>query len=82
MSADYDYATEGTSRPEPCCRNLCAKSLYYRADERPGMIHPSDTMDYWCGVSGSDLGPDGGVAAHGSCQSGRPCFEPEEGSLA
>ena len=63
--------------PAPCCRQLRCKSLYYRADERPGLLHPSGVMDYWCGLTNVDLGPDGHAAGHSRCQPGRSCFQGE-----
>jgi len=60
----------------PCCVQLRCKSMYYRADERPGLLHWSNSMGYWCNASGDRLGPDGHVAMHPRCQSGRECFSP------
>lgn len=65
-----------SKRPRPCCLFLRAKSMYYRCDERPGMIHASTTMTYWCAQSGEDVGPDDAVANHARCQEGRGCFTP------
>jgi hypothetical protein len=59
--------------PEPCCSHLRCKSMYHRSDERPGMLHPSDAMDYWCHHTNAKAGPDGAAATHSACQSARAC---------
>jgi len=67
-------ADDAISKPEPCCVELRCKSLTYRADERPGLVHPSTTMTYWCAQTGTDDGPDREVVDHGACQAPRGCF--------
>lgn len=61
--------------PKPCCVHLRCKSMYYQADERPGKLHVEDEMGYWCGHTNADLGPDGKVTLHHTCQQGRGCYE-------
>src|SRR5688572_3208923 len=63
------------SEPSPCCANLRCKSMFYRADERPGLLHNEEAMGYWCNLSGGQVGPDKKVALHKLCQAGRGCFE-------
>lgn len=65
---------EENSKPKPCCVHLRCKSMYYRDDERPGLLHVDEAMGFWCGVTNDDLGPDKHAATHKACQSGRPCF--------
>lgn len=61
--------------PKPCCKQLRCKSMMYRPDERPGVLHDEEQMGYWCGKTNDDLGPDDGLASHRRCQPGRGCFE-------
>lgn len=61
------------SIPVPCCRNLRCKSMFYRADERPGLLHASTTMSYWCHCTNDHLGPDEKPVGHPACQEGRSC---------
>lgn len=65
---------DAMSQPTPCCLELRCKSLTYRADERPGMVHASETMTYWCALTSTDDGPDRELVEHGACQPGRACF--------
>jgi len=44
--------------PTPCCAKLRCKSMYFRADERPGMLHHEEAMDYWCSDTNGNRGPD------------------------
>jgi hypothetical protein len=60
--------------PQPCCVRLCSKSMTYRPDERPGLLHTSDTQLYWCNVTMDPLGPDDGHAHPKRCQPGRSCY--------
>lgn len=62
-------------RTASCCANLRCKSMYYLANERPGLLHDEPEMGYWCLVTSTDLGPDGKAATHKACQGGRGCFE-------
>lgn len=62
--------------PKPCCANLRCKSMYCRADERPGLLHASETMTYWCALTNDHDGPDNALAKHDRCQSGRGCYLP------
>ncbi|MEQ8819558.1 MAG: hypothetical protein RLY93_04890 [Sumerlaeia bacterium] len=61
--------------PTSCCVHLRCKSMYYRADERPGLLHKEEQMGYWCDKTVDDLGPDEGLATHRGCQPGRGCYE-------
>lgn len=61
--------------PEPCCALLRCKSMTYRSDERPGLLHPSDAMDYWCSLTNANAGPDGETTHHRACQPGRDCHK-------
>jgi hypothetical protein len=63
--------------PQPCCVRLCCKSMMYRPDERPGLLHTSDTQLYWCNITMDPLGPDDGQAHPQQCQPGRPCYTAE-----
>jgi hypothetical protein len=63
----------------PCCTELRCKSMYYRSDERPGMLHHEDAMGYWCSRTNEPMGPDASVARHADCQPGRGCFKPPVG---
>lgn len=64
--------------PQTCCVHLRCKSMYYRPDERPGLLHLSDTQVYWCGRTLDRTGPDERVATPPDCQSSRSCFAAEE----
>lgn len=63
------------SQPRPCCLHLRCKSMYYRADERPGFLHVNRAMGYWCQHTNEKLGPDETLAEPAECQSGRTCYE-------
>jgi len=62
--------------PQPCCANLRCKSMTYREDERPGLLHVEDAMGYWCLLTNVPLGPDDDVASHRDCQPARECHKP------
>lgn len=64
--------------PAPCCVRLCCKSMTYRDDERPGMLHFSDTQTYWCNITMDPEGPDRRHADPRVCQPGRGCFVADE----
>ena len=64
--------------PQPCCVRLACKSMTYRDDERPGLLHYSDTQPYWCIVTMDPCGPDERDANPKLCQPGRDCFRAEE----
>jgi hypothetical protein len=64
--------------PRPCCVRLCCKSMSYRPDERPGLLHWSDTQTYWCNVTMDPLGADGAETNPKLCQPGRGCYCAEE----
>ncbi len=64
------------TEPTPCCVHLRCKSLHIRSDERPGMIHHEEAMDYWCSRTSRNVGPDRDDVVHPLCQAGRACFEP------
>ncbi len=59
--------------PTPCCVHLRSKTMFCRADERPGLLHASDAITYWCHLTNEDLGPDERAASHAACQPGRSC---------
>jgi hypothetical protein len=52
--------------------------MYYRDDERPGLLHFSDTQTYWCNVTMDPEGPDRRHADPRICQPGRDCYRAEE----
>ncbi len=58
-----------------CCTHLRCKSLYYSGIERPGLLHESDAMTYWCNETQESVGCDGGDTDPFVCQSGRDCCE-------
>jgi hypothetical protein len=60
--------------PQPCCVRLSCKSMSYRPDERPGLLHFSDTQLYWCNVTMDPVGPDEGHASPKLCQPARSCY--------
>jgi len=62
------------AEPTPCCAKLRCKSMYFRADERPGMLHHEEAMDYWCEDTNASRGPDRRDVLHPLCQPGRGCF--------
>jgi hypothetical protein len=64
--------------PKPCCIHLRMNSMYYRDDERPGLLHNEEAMGYWCNQTNTASGPDDKAAAHDLCQSGRACFNCHE----
>ncbi|NUP88769.1 MAG: hypothetical protein HUU25_02980 [Candidatus Sumerlaeia bacterium] len=61
--------------PAPCCVHLRCKAIYYRGDERPGLLRWTNSVGYWCLKTSDGVGPDGHVARHPNCQQGRGCFE-------
>lgn len=61
--------------PLPCCGQLRCKTMYYRADERPGKIHESDTAMHWCLLTQQPVGPDNQDAKPSLCQQGRGCYQ-------
>ncbi len=62
-------------QPLPCCVQLRCKSMYYRADERPGLLHNDESIGYWCAETNADLGPDNTATSHRTCQPGRACYK-------
>lgn len=58
-----------------CCQSLRCKSIYYSGVERPGLLHISDVMSYWCNHTQQNVGPDGFEALPEACQRGRGCCE-------
>jgi hypothetical protein len=64
--------------PMPCCVRLACKSMTYRPDERPGLLHLSDTQTYWCDATLSPVGPDARAANPRVCQPGRECYRADE----
>lgn len=77
MDMEYDPENaEAQAPPRPCCVNLRCKSLTYREDERPGLLHVEFGMGYWCCLTNTQSGPDGALVNHARCQQGRECFKP------
>lgn len=74
---DSDPRNGSGSDPRPCCVHLRCKSMYYRPDERPGLLHSSDRQVYWCGQTLEPLGPDDQSVAPSLCGAARGCFEEE-----
>jgi hypothetical protein len=68
---------ESSLPPMRCCTRLACKSMTYRVDERPGLLHFSDTQIYWCNLTLEPVGPDDGAATPKVCQPGRVCFQAE-----
>jgi hypothetical protein len=64
--------------PMRCCTRLACKSMTYRPDERPGLLHFSDTQLYWCNITLDPLGPDAHAANPKLCQPGRECFQADD----
>lgn len=64
-----------------CCQHLRCKSLYYSGVERPGLLHLSDAMTYWCNHTQIVTGCDGRDAHPEACQAGRGCCEMETFTL-
>ena len=58
-----------------CCVHLRCKSLYDSGLERPGLLHLSNTMTYWCNHTQEALGCDHEAANPLTCQPGRRCCE-------
>jgi hypothetical protein len=69
---------ESSIPPQSCCVRLCCKSMMYRPDERPGLLHFSDTQTYWCRETMDPQGPDAVDANPKLCQPGRGCFSSDE----
>ena len=76
--ANSPSLTESSLPPTPCCVRLACKSMTYRPDERPGLLHFSDTQLYWCNITLDPLGPDAHAANPKLCQPGRSCFRADE----
>jgi hypothetical protein len=68
---------DSSTPPIRCCVRLACKSMTYRPDERPGLLHFSDTQTYWCIVTLDPVGPDDRNANPHVCQPGRECFRVE-----
>jgi hypothetical protein len=58
-----------------CCIHLRCKSMYYTGVEKPGLLHDSGQMTYWCNLTQESMGCDGGDCTPGHCQPGRSCCE-------
>jgi hypothetical protein len=65
------------SEPMKCCTKLRCKSMYYRPDERPGLLHESNVMPHYCAKTQANWGPDDQEAKPSRCQPGRACYEGE-----
>lgn len=76
--SEFKSPNESATAPQPCCILLRCKSMYYRPDERPGLLHYSDTQNYWCSQTLERSGPDGDSATPPLCDSSRGCFRAEE----
>jgi hypothetical protein len=70
---------ESATKPVDCCTRLRCKSMYYRDDERPGRLHVSDAMTYWCSQTMDPQGPDGEHTSPLRCQPNRSCFAGDGG---
>ena len=57
------------------CSQLRCKSMFYSATERPGLVHESDVLSYWCEHTQQTTGCDGRFVGTAECQPGRSCFE-------
>jgi hypothetical protein len=75
---EFKSPNESALPPQNCCIHLRCKSMYYRPDERPGLLHFSDTQNYWCSQTLERSGPDGESATPPMCGSSRGCFQAEE----
>ena len=69
---------DSSTPPMACCVRLCCKSMSYRPDERPGLLHTSDTQLYWCNITMDPLGPDKAIATPKVCQPTRACYVADE----
>jgi hypothetical protein len=65
------------THPIACCEHLRGKTMYYREDERPGLMRDSDAITHYCLKTMEITGPDEAVARPTRCQPGRPCYERE-----
>ena len=72
--ANSPSLNDSSAPPRSCCVRLRCKSMYYRADERPGKLHTSDTQWYWCTLTQDPDGPDNLEATPHACQPGRGCY--------
>jgi hypothetical protein len=52
--------------------------MTYRDDERPGLLHFSDTQIYWCDITLDPAGPDDKAANPKVCQPGRACYRGDD----
>lgn len=77
-SSAYRSPNESATEPQPCCTRLRCKSMYYRPDERPGLLHYSDTHHYWCSCTHERTGPDDGDATPLVCLPNRECFRDDD----
>jgi hypothetical protein len=57
------------------CVHLRCKSMYYSGLERPGVVHLSEAMTYWCNHTQEAAGCDRGDAHPLTCQKGRACCD-------
>ena len=57
------------------CIHLRCKSMYYSETERPGLLHSSDVMAYWCDQTNQSIGCDCGGVSPEECQPGRNCHD-------
>lgn len=58
-----------------CCVELRCKSMYYSGVERPGLLHDSSQMLYWCNRTQEGIGCDDGDVSPQDCQPGRRCCQ-------
>ncbi len=59
-----------------CCVHVRCKTMYYSGVERPGLVHESGVLTYWCNLTQrTGFGKDGGDVAPSICQPGRSCCE-------
>jgi len=58
------------------CNCLRSKQMFYEGDileEDP--LHPHPHGPFWCVITQSLIGPDGGLAGDKTCKPGRSCCE-------
>ena len=65
---------DGRPMVRTCIHARC-KSMYYSGVERPGLLHLSDGLTYWCNHTQHEVGLDGKECNPETCQPGRDCFE-------
>ena len=67
-----------TPLPHALCENLCSKKLYMISDSRDIALEDFETAgheEYWCKLSFTDTGPDGGWVMYSRCTPERTCYQ-------